>query len=317
MSAKAVSLYQPIPPKGIRKTKTMTLKIVSGILAAAVANAGTLVVTYPTGFTRGDFVPGVDHRLVMSQVELKAPSKITMSFGATAVTITNKTGAAWPVSSPFVLQLEVPGAENGQLSIDGKTRMPRVTPWPVRYIDLGSPIATAAASQRAAAALATTGAITLLGVQPDVPRNVIITAGTDSSNVTFTVLGKDVYNNVLTENITGASGGVAAGKKAFASITSISNDVVPTSGTVSIGYGNVLGLPAYLPNAVHILKEIQDGATVSAGTPVAGDQGFPTAITGDVRGTYVPNSAPDGTKAYGLVCVLPDPGYLGADQFAG
>jgi len=295
----------------------MSLKTITGILASAVADAGTVAITYPTGYTRGDFIPGVEHHMVVNQADLKSPNKITLSFGSSSVTITNKTGATWPAGSPYILQLEMPSAENGQLATDAKTRMPRVTPCPIRMLDLGSPIATSATSQRAAAALATTGAITLLGVQPDVPRNVIITAGTDSSNVTFTVTGTDVYGKTMVEKITGASSGVAAGKKAFASITSIANDVTPTSGTVSIGYGNVLGLPAFLPNAAHILKELQDGAAATAGTTVAGDQTYPSATTGDVRGTYVPNSAPDGSKAYLLICALPDPGYLGADQFAG
>lgn len=296
---------------------SMSLKIVQGILAAAVADAGTVVIGYPAGFTRGDFIPGVDHRLIVNQAEFKSPNKITLSFGAAGVTVTNKTGAAWPANSPFILQLEQPASIDGQLATDGKTRMPRVTPWPVRYLDLGSPIATAAANLRAAAAIAAPGAIALLLTQLDVPRNIIFTCGTDSSNVVFTITSKDVYGFTVVENVAGVSGGVAAGKKAHYGPVAISASAIPTSGTVSIGVGNVLGLPAFLPNAKHIIAEFLDGAGATAGTTVAGDQAFPSATTGDVRGTYVPNSAPDGTKAYGLLVSLPDPGYLGADQFAG
>lgn len=295
----------------------MTLRTVIGSLAAAVADAGTVAVNYPTGFTRGDFIPGVAHALVMNQAELKAPNKITLSFGASAVTITNKTGATWPINSPFILQLEIPSAETGQLATDNRTRMPRVTPWPVRYLDLGSPAALSAAGIRAAAAVAGAGALAgLLVLALDVPRALTILSAGNDSGITFTVLGKDIYNNIVTEVITGANAGTAAGKKAFATITSITASAA-AAGNVSVGWGNVLGLPSFLPNAVHILKEFQDGASAVAGTTVAGDQAFPSGITGDVRGTYVPNSAPDGTKAYGVLCALPDPGYLGADQFAG
>lgn len=294
----------------------MTLKVIAGILAAAVADAGTVVINYPSGYTRGDFIPGVDHRMVVAQAELKSPNKITLSFGAAAVTVTNKTGAAWPAGAPFFLQLEVPSVENGQLSVDGKTRMPRVTPWPIRYLDLGSPIATSAVNLRAAANLLASAPLALLITQLDVPRNLIFTSAGDATGVTFVVSSKDVYGNVVSETVTGANAGVAAGKKAH-----FSNIVITNSGalasTVSIGVGNVLGLPAFLPSAGHILKELQDDAIPTAGTTVGGDQAFPSATTGDVRGTYVPNSAPDGTKAYGLLCALPDPGYLGADQFAG
>lgn len=296
----------------------MSLKTISGILAAAVADAGTVAVTYPTGFTRGDFVPGVDHHMVVNQVDLKSPNKITLSFGATSVTITNKSGATWPANSPFVLQLELPGTENGQLASDGKTRMPHVTPCPIRFVDLGSPIATVDTNIRANAAyVGGAAAMTdlLLGAL-DVPRNVIITSSGNDSGITFTVRGFGFYGQAMTETITGANAGIAAGLKAFASITSITPSG-NAAANVKIGVGNVLGLPVFLPNAVHILKELQDGASATAGTTVAGSQSFPSATTGDVRGTYVPNSAPDGTKAYALICALPDPGYLGADQFAG
>lgn len=293
----------------------MSLKTIQGVLATAVADGGTVAVSYPTGYTRGNFIPGVDHRMVVNQVELKSPNKITLSFGASAVTVTNKTGATWPAGSPYVLQLESP-AENGQLAKDGQTRLRNVTPIPVRYLDLGSPVATSATALRAAAVLGASAALVLLSYALDVPRNLIITSAGDATGVTFVVAGKDAYGNAMSETITGANAGVAAGKKAFSTITSITNSGALAS-NISIGYGNVLGLPAFLPNAVHILKELQDGAAATAGTTVAGDQTYPSATTGDVRGTYVPNSAPDGTKAYGLLVALPDPGYLGADQFAG
>lgn len=293
----------------------MSLKTIQGFLAAAVADGGTVAVSYPAGYTRGNFIPGVDHRMVVNQVELKSPNKITLSFGASSVTITNKTGAAWPAGSPYVLQLESP-AENGQLANDGQTRLRSVTPIPVRYLDLGSPVASSTTALRAAAAVAGAGALALLLTSLDVPRNIVITSAGNDSGITFTVIGKDAYGNAMSETITGANAGAAAGKKAFKSDIAISASGA-AAGNVSIGYGNVLGLPVFLPNAVHILKEMQDGAAATTGTTVAGDQTYPSATTGDVRGTYVPNSAPDGTKAYGLLVALPDPGYLGADQFAG
>jgi hypothetical protein len=158
--------------------------------------------------------------------------------------------------------------------------------------------------------------LALLTTALDVPRNIILTSAGNDSGITFSVVGMDVYGNTVKETITGANAGIAAGKKAFSSITSIAASAA-SADTVKIGWGNVLGLPAFLPNAKHILAEFQDGAAATAGTTVAGVQSKPTATTGDVRGTYVPNAAPDATKAYGLLVALPDPGYLGADQFAG
>jgi hypothetical protein len=295
----------------------MSLKTIQGILAAAVADGGTVAINYPTGYTRGDFIPGVDHRMVVNQFELKSPNKITLSFGATQVTVTNKTGATWAINSPFILQLEIPGADSGQLAIDGKTRMPRVTPWPIRYLDLGTPAALSAAGIRVAAAVGAAGPLAnLLVTALDVPRALTILSAGNDSGITFTVLGKGIYDQTITEVITGANAGTAAGKKAFTSITSITASAA-AAGNVSVGWGNVLGLPGFLPNAKHILAEFQDGAAATAGTTVAGDLTYPSATTGDIRGTYIPNAAPDGTKAYGLLCALPDPGFLGAENFAG
>lgn len=294
----------------------MTFKTVSGILAAAVAVNGTVAIGYPPGFSRGDFIPGVDHRMVVNQAEMKSAVGISLSFGATTVTVTNTSGAAWPAGSPFVFQFEVPSSELGQLAIDQKTRMLRVTPWPMRYLDLGSPLALSAAGLRAAAAVAGAGALALIQNFLDVPRALTILSAGNDSGITFTVRGFDVYGFPLTEVITGANAGTAAGKKAFFSGISVTASAA-AAGNVSVGWGNVLGLPAYLNNASHIVKEFQDDVAPAAGTTVAGDQAVATGTTGDVRGTYVPNVVPDGTKAYGLLCALPDPGYLGATNFAG
>lgn len=53
------------------------------------------------------------------------------------------------------------------------------------------------------------------------------------------------------------------------------------------------------------------------GTFVAGVQTTPTATTGDVRGTYDPTEACNGSLAFSLLVELPDPDYKGVAHFAG
>ena len=53
---------------------------VRGILAAAVATAGTFDVGYPTGFTRGSFSNGVSHKLSVLGKVFTCPEYITISF---------------------------------------------------------------------------------------------------------------------------------------------------------------------------------------------------------------------------------------------
>jgi len=130
----------------------------------------------------------------------------------------------------------------------------------------------------------------------------------------LTVTGTDEFGNTVVES--SASGTSMAGKKAFKTVTSVVPSANITSATV--GTGDVLGLPAFLPGAGRVLAELEDGAAATAGTLVAGVRTTPaTATTGDVRGTYDPNSAADGSKAFELVVALDDPSDKGVAQYAG
>jgi hypothetical protein len=148
----------------------------------------------------------------------------------------------------------------------------------------------------------------------DVARNVVA-AWTNTAICTVT--GKDDRGNTLVE--ASGSGTSLTGKKAFKEITSVVFNANVTGATV--GTGNVLGLPVYLPGTTTsaVLKELEDEATATAGTCVGGLAvgTKSTATTADVRGTYAPNSTPDGAKAFKLLLALEDPSVAGNPQFAG
>lgn len=166
--------------------------------------------------------------------------------------------------------------------------------------------ANIAASQTPAAAALTlaagTGATatTVNGVaviQVDVPRVLRITSGGNDSGITFNVVGFDVYGQAMSENITGANAGVATGKKAWFSISSITPSAAVAT-TCSAGTGDIFGLPFFAANAVYI-QGIQWNSTLAkdTGTFVAGVTTTPSKTTGDVRGTYAPSTgASDGVK---------------------
>ncbi len=73
----------------------------------------------------------------------------------------------------------------------------------------------------------------------------------------------------------------------------------------------------FLPSVGQITDEFEDGADATAGTVVAGVTSAATATTGDVRGTYDPNSAADGAKAFQLIAMLGDPTAKGVAQYGG
>lgn len=286
-------------------------------LTTAVASGGTFTLDYPVGFVRGNF--GLDaqqHVLLVGANFYNDATKFSVAFGASEITVTWKGSGTISAGTYVQAQLDVRGGPDKNTS--QYSYPARVNPVNLVKVSLGAPIATAAANVRAAASVAGAGAVgSLLITTLDVPRNLIFTSAGNDTGITFTVTGKDEYNAVVVETITGANAGVAAGKKAFKTITSIVASGA-SAGNVSIGVGNVLGLPIVVSGAHQILREIIDNGTATAGTFVAGlaRATTPSATTADVRGTYVPNSAPDGAKVYDLILAVDDPTYVGV-QFAG
>jgi hypothetical protein len=75
--------------------------IVSTVLGSAVANGGTVAVSYPSGYTQDDFLHGLSdygnsHVMVNSNDKVvEGSGGIALSFGASTITVTNNTGASW------------------------------------------------------------------------------------------------------------------------------------------------------------------------------------------------------------------------------
>lgn len=289
----------------------MSQIVLSAVPSSAVATSGTIVFTYPTGMTAGNFAP-YGHKMFARglQTMLKQDeAKISVALGAASATVTYKGTTSIPANTQVDLELNIAG--DGALA-------PRVLPADVSDIavvklTIGAP-AAAAANAISLSQSVTSGVAALLNGATagtlDFPRNVVA-AWTNTAIATVT--GRDEYGNVMIEQ--SASGVAMTGKKAFKSITSVVFNASVTGCTV--GTGDVLGLPIFLPGLGSIIKELQDGATATAGTPLAGVQTTPTATTGDVRGTYDPNAACDGAKVFELIVAVGDPAYTGVNQYAG
>lgn len=294
----------------------MSRKVVRGELAAAVADGATFTVDYPSDSSRGDFALGTAHKLVIGQNVLSQPEDIGLSFGASAVTVTNRTGGAFADEAPYYFEFDVVGAENPARSSGAEL----YTAMTVGHVNLGSPIAADADGISASQAVAADANALINGA---LAANDAVDLGCTGRNVVAawtgaavcTVTGTDIFGNAVVES--SASGTSFTGKKAFKTVTSVHFSAAVTAATV--GTGDVLGLPVRLSNSAFVLKELENGAAATAGTLVAGlalDTAS-TATTADVRGTYDPNSACDGSKAFALVVALADPTFLGQPQYAG
>lgn len=299
-------------------------KNVSGTLASAVADAGTFTVGYPAGTRKGDFYAATGHTLVFNNNDkLTFPDDFDVTLGtSTTITITNKTGATWPADSDYTVSLQVPGVKESKDSVTKET-LDKVVPSSLVHINLSNPVAidvdgicaaqavAGAANATINGALASGGAVTL-----DVARAVQIdSSDAGDTTQTVTVTGTDVYGRAMSEAIAANGTTAVSGKKAFKTITQVAVSAAYT-GNLTVGTTDILGLPVFLPNAGHILGELTNGAVPTAGTVVAGivTAGGSTATTGDVRGTYLPNQATDGSKVYQIIVSLPDPTYLGIAQ---
>lgn len=165
--------------------------------------------------------------------------------------------------------------------------------------------------------LATSGVATL-----DVPRNVILvsSSGTDSTQ-TATVTGTDLYTVPTVETITLTGTTAAQGLKAFLTVSKVAMSA-STVGNISAGSGDKFGVPFRI-NKKGSLQAFWDAAwnSGSGTTTLAVTTNPATATTGDVRGTYLPATASDGTRTLALWVYMDDVesanGLYGIDQYGG
>lgn len=131
-------------------------------------------------------------------------------------------------------------------------------------------------------------------------RNVtVVASGAATSNVT--VVGFDYLGQGMRESFTLTGATPVVGKKAFADIAFVTYGL--TGGTtINVGYGSVLGVP-YKILSTAIVFELMNDAIPTAGALIAGVV-TQTLTSGDPRGTYTPNTAPNGTHYYRFTCVV-------------
>ena len=302
---------------------------VSTTLSADVAAAGTFTVGYPAN-TDEDSFAGYGHTANAISNNMASPGDFTLTFGSASITFTYGSGkTTMPAGTLVRIGLNLPANEAREMTklvVDH----PGVSILSLVRVDLGSPLiadvdgivvaeaTTPAGNFTLTAAAALSGFATAGGA----PFGRALTVDSDDASNTsvLTITGTDYQGNVMVENITVNGTSVVAGVKAFFTVTQIAftND---TDGNVFVGFGDVLGLPFYLPGIddCPTVFEFEDNILkADVGTFVAGVDTDPTATTGDVRGTYLPlTSVPDGAQNFVLFIPSTDPEYQGQANFAG
>lgn len=182
------------------------------------------------------------------------------------------------------------------------------------------PATLSATAVCAAQAVAGAGAATINGASAtggvatfDYARTVSAkSSNAGDTTQTVTVTGTDYWGQAQTETITLNGTSTVDGLKAFKTITAVAVSAALT-GNLSVGNGDSFGLPYRVNDAGYLLRTGWAGAVAdNAGTFTAADATSPaTATTGDVRGTYKPSSAANGSRrlviAIGLTAIQAGP----------
>jgi hypothetical protein len=139
----------------------------------------------------------------------------------------------------------------------------------------------------------------------------IITSNAANTTQTVTITGTDYYGQTQTQTLTCNGTTTVTSTKTFKTITQVAVSAALT-GNLSVGSGDVFGLSYAVTDAGYLLRTGWNNLVAdNAGTFVAADATTPTATTGDVRGTFLPSTAANGTRrlviAIGMTAIQAGP----------
>lgn len=140
-------------------------------------------------------------------------------------------------------------------------------------------------------------------IQVDVPRTLTVNSSTTAR--AFTVRGYDYYGQAMSEVITVLVAGTpVTGNKAFYQISTVS--ISGSATAVVVGTSDALGLPVRAFDAGYIVSVGWNNTLArDAGTFVVAGTATATTTTADVRGTYTPSSATNGSRRLVMTIAVP------------
>ena len=191
---------------------------------------------------------------------------------------------------------------------------------------LGTPVVAATTTLLSSSAITAAASTVTVNGTADSPygRAVQIKGDNTTDDAVCTIVGRDYMGQPMRENLTLTGTTAVNGKKAFYWVDSIlAGANATTTSSIDLGWQDVLGLPY---KTIKILSEELDGVLVSSlGTLVGPILTDPqTATTGDVRGTYNPQSTLNGSAQLYVTAIFDNyvntsgnGGYFGIAQYNG
>jgi len=300
----------------------------------AIPASGTGIVAYPFDLTKavaaaaaipaeqtssGDFSNSNQHYAysVGLQARLVVGVDFSLSFSDTissGITMTYLGSTSIPAGTAVQLQLKMPGQSTGNV-FDEQAARGRLNMMPMGIVRFGTPLAAITTLVLATTADVVTTLVPLTTpIVLDIPRNLQIVSSTTDTTQTITNRGLDEFGVAMTETLTLNGTTPVFGLKAFKTVTSYQASA-SLAGNLSIGSGTTFGMPFALDSVAYALNENMDNTQPTRGTFVKADLTVPSATTGDVRGTYKPNTAANAVHKYEVLCLVPDPKYYGLPQY--
>lgn len=86
-------------------------------LTTAVANSGTVTVSYPSGFAQANFIlkrsTTTNQQVILNKNENLTTSQASITYGSSNMTLTNNSGYTWPIGTVIDLQLAYVDIDSG------------------------------------------------------------------------------------------------------------------------------------------------------------------------------------------------------------
>lgn len=297
----------------------MAHTLINVLLEHNLPYGGSVTIPYPVGKNHGHFFSAVHHSMAINASFFKAPQDFIIDAQPDRLILTWRGAFAIPAGTLLNLQLEEPCGEfyrdlkNGTVALG-------VCHSQLFLVNVGFPAAADGEYFIRAREVPAPGPLELAGMFNATPRNVVLGVSAGNADCPFVIEGEDLYGRKMIEHLAApAAAGVVEGQKSFQKVTRIAASHA-CKGTVKLGTGNRLGLPVFLPGRAFLMREIVDGDMITGGVIVPGSTILPAAATtGDRRGTYTPpaSHAPDGKRFLQLMLSLPNPGNIGAFDYAG
>lgn len=290
---------------------------VNTILKQDLRPNSKLEISYPDNVSEGSFFGAIDHTLGIESRFFRSPKDFIVIPTHDNLVIHWTANINIPAGALLHFQLQEQGGDYYTDTRTGVTVRGMVEA-KTFLVNLGSVKERDQAYYVNPTQVSSAGRLLLVNVKPDVARNVVIFSDSDESARIFTIQGEDAYLRPMVEQIKGPTAVKSNGKKAFAKIHKITVDGA-CKGTITIGTGNRLGLPTFIPGPAYVSQELVNGTPVTGGMIVPGEMNIATATTGDRRGTYTPPPSVNlnGRDSIQLFLVLPNPGNIGTPDYAG